>query len=137
MKTFLIKDTSGRGITARKVGVSSVIAFASSSNDKEDVEKFAEHADVGDALHLEDENVLISRTHDRDDSTLELLKSSSLNKGMGFQKIRFEESSFQIKHSEGLYSVVVGNFAYQSPNPFHVVAEMIEAIERLEEENQQ
>lgn len=66
MKKFLLKDTTGRGISAIKLGVESILDFVSDSDDdvREEVEAYLENASISDALHLEDERVLITRIED-------------------------------------------------------------------------
>ena len=67
MKMFLLKDTTGRGIHAIKLGEESILDFVDESEEqtKQDVLRYLESADVGDSLHLEDERALIIRIQDK------------------------------------------------------------------------
>ncbi len=67
MKMFLIKDTTGRGIHAIKLGEESILDFVKESEEqtKQDVSDYLESAQVSDSLHLEDERVLVIRIEDK------------------------------------------------------------------------
>ena len=67
MKMFLLKDTTGRGIHAIKLGEESILDFVDESDEqtKQDVSSYLECAEVGDSLHLEDERALIIRIQDK------------------------------------------------------------------------
>lgn len=130
MKVFMIKDTTGRGIAAQKVGVNSLLDFVDGCDeeDRGKVDQFSEHAAIGDAIHLESEQCLITRVQDRDDSAMDFLRNSTMNKGVGLLKYKFENNAYEIKYADGEYEVVIANRVYKSANPFHAAAELLDYV---------
>lgn len=130
MKTFLFKDRDGRSISKTKIDAE---FFAEGHEDRENIEAFLDHSGVGDTLQLYDDQVIITRTADRDDSLVEFLQSSRCSKGIGFRKFRFADCEYEIIQKDGLFSVVIGNTSTTSENPFVVAAALVEhLIERGE-----
>lgn len=125
MKTFLFKDRDGRSTSKTKIDAE---FFADGHEDRENIEAFLDHSGVGDTLQLYDDQVIITRTADRDDSLVDFLESSRCSKGIGFRKFRFPNSDYDIIQKDGLFSVVIGNNVTTSENPFVVVAALVEHL---------
>lgn len=125
MKTFLFKDRDGRSTSKTKIDAE---FFAEGHQYRENIEAFLDHSGVGETLQLHDDQVIITRTADRDDSVVQFLESSKCYRGIGFRKFRFADCEYELIQKDGLFSVVIGNTVTTSENPFVVVAALVQHL---------